>query len=205
MHWLMIHRLLRLAHPLLLLYSFHMPFQAGDDEVLKRMRRGYTYDSYMKIIDKIRAQAPDAAICADVIVGFPGETEEAFQKTLQLMEAVKFDNINSFAYSPRPNTEAALWGDQVDEETKSDRLHRVQKLAAQHGLERSQRYVDRVVEVLVEDVNPRNPIQVMGRTRQGRQVYLDGNLEELRGEFVNVLITEARTWSLLGELVQRLE
>lgn len=179
---------------------FHMPFQAGDDEVLKRMRRGYTYDSYMKIIGRIRDKAPDAAICADVIVGFPGETDEAFQKTLQLMEEVKFDNINSFAYSPRPNTEAALWDHQIPDEVKADRLRRVQELAVRHGLERSERYVGRTVEVLVEDGNPRNSQQVMGRTRQGRQVYFDGNLASLRGEFVDVLVTDARTWSLMGEL-----
>ena len=177
---------------------FHMPFQAGDDEVLKRMRRGYTHDSYMRIIDKIRAKSPDAAICGDVIVGFPGETEEAFQRTLDVMEAVKFDNLNTFAYSPRPNTEAALWDDQIPDEVKSERLQRVQKLANRHGLERSQRYLNRLLEVLVEDSNPRNASQVMGRTRQGRQVYFDGDLEDLRGEFVNVRITEARTWSLLG-------
>ena len=182
---------------------FHMPFQAGDDEVLKRMRRGYTYDSYLRIIDRIRSTAPDAAICADVIVGFPGESEEAFQKTLQLMEQVKFDNINSFAYSPRPNTEAALWEDQIDEATKADRLHRVQELATRHGLERSQRYLGRTEKVLIEGANPRRPqTQVMGRTRQGRQVYLDGRLDELLGEFVDVEITEARTWSLMGKLVQ---
>jgi len=175
---------------------FHMPFQAGDDTVLKRMRRGYTYDSYMKIIDRIRRAAPDASISTDIIVGFPGETEEQFQKTLKLMEEVKFDNVNSFAYSPRPNTEAALWTqDQVDEATKSDRLQRVQALAVKHGLERSQRYLGRVEQVLVEDANPKVPTtQVMGRTRQGRQVYFDGDLDELRGQFVNVEITEARTW-----------
>ena len=192
------------GHKLLLTvmrFSFHMPFQAGDDEVLKRMRRGYTYDSYMRIIHKIREQAPDAAICADIIVGFPGESEEAFQKTLQLMEEVKFDNVNSFAYSPRPNTEAALWDDQIPDDVKADRLQRVQALATQHGLERSQRYLGRTVEVLVEDANPKNPQkQVMGRTRQGRQVYFDGKLDELQGEFVDVVITEARTWSLMGEL-----
>jgi tRNA-2-methylthio-N6-dimethylallyladenosine synthase len=110
--------------------------------------------------------------------------------------------LNSFAYSPRPNTEAALWEDQVPEEVKAERLQRVQQLAVKHGLERSQRYLGRVVEVLVEDGNPRNPNQVMGRTRQGRQVYFDGDLNELRGELVNVLITEARTWSLVGELRQ---
>ena len=180
-----------------------MPFQAGDDDVLQRMRRGYTYASYLKIIDKIRAKAPDAAICTDIIVGFPGESEEAFQKTLQLMEEVKFDNVNSFAYSPRPNTEAALWEKElgVADHVKADRLQRVQQLAVQHGLERSERYLGRTVPVLVEDANPRNPKeQVMGRTRQGRQVYFDGDLAQLRGELVDVTITEARTWSLMGVL-----
>jgi tRNA-2-methylthio-N6-dimethylallyladenosine synthase len=180
---------------------FHMPFQAGDDDVLRWMRRGYTYDSYMKIIRRIREKAPDASITTDIIVGFPGETEEAFQKTLQLMEAVKFDNVNSFAYSPRPNTEAALWTEQMlPDDVVAERLQRVQTLAAQHGLERSLRYVGRTEEVLVEDANPRNPIQVMGRTRQGRQVYFDGALDVLRGQFVRVRITEARTWSLVGDL-----
>jgi tRNA-2-methylthio-N6-dimethylallyladenosine synthase len=177
-----------------------MPFQAGDDQVLRDMRRGYTYESYMRIIRKIREKAPDSAICGDVIVGFPGETEEAFLKTLQLMEEVKFDNLNTFAYSPRPNTEAALWKTQVPGDVKSDRLQRVQQLATQHGLERSQRYLDRVVEVLVEGANPRNPLQVMGRTRQGRQVYFDGILADLKGTFVHVKVTETRTWSLVGEL-----
>lgn len=197
---------------------FHMPFQAGDNDVLRRMRRGYTFESYMKIIDKIRAASPDAAITADVIVGFPGETEAAFQRTLDLMEAVKFDNLNSFAYSPRPNTEAATWTDDergsndgdgdeandyfvVPEEVKKERLARVQELAVKHGMERSQRYLGRTIEVLVEDKNPRKPGQVMGRTRQGRQVFFDGDIDELKSKFVDVEITEARTWSLMGKPV----
>jgi tRNA-2-methylthio-N6-dimethylallyladenosine synthase len=192
---------------------FHMPFQAGDNDVLRRMRRGYTFESYMKIINKIRGASPDAAITADVIVGFPGETEEAFQRTLDLMEAVKFDNLNSFAYSPRPNTEAATWTDDesrdpdadeanyfvVPEEVKKERLARVQELAVKHGLERSKRYLGRTIEVLVEDKNPRKPGQVMGRTRQGRQVFFDGNIDDTKGKFVEVEITEARTWSLMGK------
>ena len=180
---------------------FHVPFQAGDDEVLRRMRRGYTFDSYMKIIDKIKSKAPDAAICGDVIVGFPGETDEAFEKTLEIMRRVKFDNLNSFAYSPRPNTEAALFEDQVPEQIKSDRLLRVQALAQEHGLERSERYLNKVVEVLVEEANPRNPDQVFGRTRQGRQVFFDGSLEALEGKLVNVVVTGASTWSLTGQMV----
>ncbi|OEU09121.1 hypothetical protein FRACYDRAFT_148212, partial [Fragilariopsis cylindrus CCMP1102] len=190
---------------------FHMPFQAGDNDVLRRMRRGYTYESYMKIIHKIRTASPDAAITADVIVGFPGETEEAFQRTLDLMDEVKFDNLNSFAYSARPNTEAATWTNDDATTTTSttatsttidlttaERLARVQELAVRNGLERSQRYLGRVIEVLVEDKNPRNNGQVMGRTRQGRQVFFDGSIDELKGEFVNVEIIEARTWSLMG-------
>jgi tRNA-2-methylthio-N6-dimethylallyladenosine synthase len=180
-----------------------MPFQAGDDQILAAMRRGYTFASYTRIIDKIRTKAPDASISADIIVGFPGETEAAFQRTLDLMEYVKFDNVNSFAYSPRPNTEAAVWADdQVPEPVKSERLQRVQALAVQHGLERSRRYVGRVEEVLVEDVNPKNPQrQVMGRTRQGRQVYFDGDLATVKGQLVPVKITQANPWSLMGELV----
>ena len=180
---------------------FHLPFQAGDDEVLKGMRRGYTYNSYMKIIHKIRKRSPDAAICGDVIVGFPGETDEAFQRTLDLMNEVKFDNLNTFAYSPRPNTEAALWKNQVPEDVKAERLQKVQRLATQHGLERSERYVGNIVEVLVEDINPRNSMQVCGRTRQNRQVFFDANYEQYRGKLVNVMITEARPWSLTGEIV----
>ncbi|GKY91955.1 hypothetical protein MPSEU_000167100 [Mayamaea pseudoterrestris] len=182
---------------------FHMPFQAGDDEVLKRMRRGYTFDSYMKIISRIKEKCPNAGITADIIVGFPGETEEAFQRTLDLMEAVKFDNVNSFTYSPRPNTEAALFDDQITEDVKSERLQRVQQLATTHALERSQRYLGKTVEVLVEDSNPRSPSQVMGRTREGRQVYFDGDLDILMGQLVMVDITEARTWSLMGRRAQQ--
>lgn len=179
---------------------FHMPFQAGDDEVLRNMRRGYTFASYMKIINKIRVKAPDASICGDVIVGFPGETDEAFERTLDLMTAVKFDNLNTFAYSPRPNTEAALWQDQVPEEVKAERLQRVQRLATEHALERSERYVGKLVEVLVEERNPRNVGQVMGRTRQGRQVFFDGDITEHLGKLMEVEITEARPWSLTGKI-----
>lgn len=140
---------------------FHLPFQSGDDEVLKNMRRGYTFDSYMRIINKIKTQAPGASICGDVIVGFPGESEEAFQRTLDLMEAVKFDNLNTFAYSPRPNTEAALWEDQIPDDVKSERLQKLQRLSIQHATERSERYLGEVVEVLVEQTNPKNSDQVM--------------------------------------------
>ncbi len=180
---------------------FHMPFQSGGDEVLKNMRRGYTYDSYMRIINKIKDRAPDASICGDVIVGFPGETDDQFQRTLDLMNEVKFDNLNTFAYSPRPNTEAALWNNQIPENVKAERLQKVQRLAADHGMERSERYIGKIVPVLVEDRNPRNSDQVMGRTRQSRQVFFNGDIETLKGKEVDVKIVEARTWSLIGKAV----
>lgn len=179
---------------------FHMPFQSGDDEVLQNMRRGYTFESYMKIIDNIRKRAPDASITGDVIVGFPGETDEAFQRTLDLMEAVKFDNLNSFSYSQRPNTEAANWDDQIPEEVKAERLQMVQRLAVRHALERSERYLGKVVEVLVEEANSKDLLQVMGRTRQNRQVFFEGDIASLKGELVMVIITDARPWSLTGKL-----
>ncbi|KAG5178353.1 hypothetical protein JKP88DRAFT_201574 [Tribonema minus] len=178
---------------------YHVPFQSGDDEVLRRMRRGYTHDSYMRIIDRIKRLAPDAAVCGDVIVGFPGETEEQFERTLELMEKVKFDNLNTYAYSPRPNTEAALWPDQVPEEVKSERLQKLQRLGAQHAQERSERYLGRVVEVLVEERNPKNPSQVTGRNRQNRPVFFAGDIDELRGKLIDVKITEVRPWSLTGQ------
>jgi len=180
---------------------FHLPFQSGDNEVLKNMRRGYTFESYMKIIEKIKKEAPDASICGDVIVGFPGETDEAFQRTLDLMEAVKFDQLNTFAYSPRPNTEAALWENQLPEDVKSERLQKLQRLSVQHATERSERYLGTNVEVLVEERNPKNADQVMGRTRQGRLVFFPGDIEELEGKLVDVKVTEARPWSLTGEMV----
>jgi len=180
---------------------FHMPFQSGDDQVLKTMRRGYTHHSYMKIIHKIKQTAPHASISGDVIVGFPGETDQAFQRTLDIMEKVKFDNLNTYAYSPRPNTEAAHWPNQIPNAIKSERLQIVQKIGAQHALERSQRYLGTAVEVLVEELNPKNQAQVMGRTRQNRLVFFDGDFHKLRGKLVNVEIEEARPWSLTGKLV----
>ena len=177
---------------------FHVPFQSGDDEVLKRMGRGYTVAKYMEIVDRIRALLPDAAVTADAIVGFPGETEEQFQNTLRLLETVKFDQLNTASYSPRPNTPAALYEDQVPEDVKSDRLQRINKMAAEHAMERNQRYVGRVVEVLVEGRYVKDPRLVKGRIRQGRPVLFPGDITELRGKLVPVHVTEARSYMLLG-------
>jgi tRNA-2-methylthio-N6-dimethylallyladenosine synthase len=180
---------------------FHIPFQSGDNDILKAMKRGYTQERYREIITKIRDYMPDAAISADVIVGFPGETEAQFAHTLKLVEDIGFDQLNTAAYSPRPGTPAALWDNQISEEVKSDRLQRLNRLVALKAAERSQRYLGRIEEVLVEDRNPKDATQVMGRTRGNRLTFFQGNLEQLKGKLVPVKITEARAFSLTGEVI----
>ncbi|TRU28603.1 MAG: tRNA (N6-isopentenyl adenosine(37)-C2)-methylthiotransferase MiaB [Microcystis aeruginosa Ma_QC_B_20070730_S2] len=177
---------------------FHIPFQSGDNDILKAMKRGYTQEKYRRIIANIRDLMPDAAISADAIVGFPGETEAQFENTLKLVDEIGFDQLNTAAYSPRPGTPAAIWDDQLSEQVKSDRLQRLNHLVATKAAERSQRYLGRIEEILVEDVNPKDASQVMGRTRGNRLTFFTGNIEELRGTFVKVKITEVRPFSLTG-------
>ncbi len=178
---------------------FHIPFQSGDNEILKAMARGYTQEKYRRIIDKIREYMPDASISADAIVGFPGETEEHFENTLKLVEDIGFDQLNTAAYSPRPGTPAAMWENQLSEEVKSDRLQRLNHLVATKAAERSQRYLGRLEEVLVEDQNPKDKTQVMGRTRGNRLTFFTGDIEQLKGQLVPVKITEVRAFSLTAE------
>ena len=180
---------------------FHIPFQSGDNDILKAMKRGYTHEKYRRIIDKIREYMPDAAISADAIVGFPGETEAQFENTLKLVDDIGFDQLNTAAYSPRPGTPAAVWDNQLSEEVKSDRLQRLNHLVAQKAAERSQRYLDRIEEVLVEEQNPKDPAQVMGRTDGNRLTFFPGKIEELKGQIVKVKITEVRAFSLTGEAI----
>jgi len=177
---------------------FHIPFQSGDNDILKAMKRGYTQEKYRQIIANIRDLMPDAAISADAIVGFPGETEAQFENTLKLVDEIGFDQLNTAAYSPRPGTPAAIWDNQLSEQVKSDRLQRLNHLVATKAAERSQRYLGRIEEILVEDVNPKDAGQVMGRTRGNRLTFFTGNIEELRGTFVKVKITEVRPFSLTG-------
>lgn len=177
---------------------FHIPFQSGDNDILKAMARGYTQEKYRRIIETIREYMPDASISADAIVGFPGETEEQFINTLKLTEDIGFDMLNTAAYSPRPNTPAALWDNQLSEEVKSDRLQRLNHLVAIKASERSQRYLGRIEEVLVEDQNPKDPTQVMGRTRGNRLTFFTGDINTLKGQIVKVKITEVRAFSLTG-------
>jgi tRNA-2-methylthio-N6-dimethylallyladenosine synthase len=181
---------------------FHIPFQSGDNELLKAMSRGYTQEKYRRIIDIIRHYMPHASISADAIVGFPGETEAQFANTLKLVEDIGFDQLNTAAYSPRPGTPAALWENQLSEEVKSDRLQRLNHLVNIKAAERSQRYFGRIEEVLVEEQNPKDKTQVMGRTGGNRLTFFPGDIHQLKGQIVKVKITEIRPFSLTGEPVE---
>jgi tRNA-2-methylthio-N6-dimethylallyladenosine synthase len=183
---------------------FHIPFQSGDDAVLKAMARGYTVDRYRRIIERIRERMPDASISADVIVAFPGETDAQYRRTLALIEEIGFDQVNTAAYSPRPNTPAATWPDQLSEAVKVARLRELNALVEKKAKERSARYAGRVEQILVEGTNPKDPAQVMGRTRTNRLTFFPGQRPDgtaiQPGELVNVRIEEVRAFSLSGKL-----
>jgi tRNA-2-methylthio-N6-dimethylallyladenosine synthase len=195
-------RLIKACHELpKVCEHFHIPFQSGDNDILKAMKRGYSHERYRDIISKIRHYMPHASISADAIVGFPGETEEQFQNTLNLVDDIGFDQLNTAAYSPRPNTPAALWDNQISEAEKSDRLQRLNHLVGLKAGERSQRYLNRVEQVLVEDINPKDTTQVVGRTDGNRLTFFKGDLTELKGKIIPVKITEVRPFSLTGEML----
>lgn len=181
--------------------NFHIPPQSGSNEILEAMGRGHTREKFLQIVQRIRDRLPDAAITADIIVGFPGETEEQFEETLKLMEEVKFDSVNTAAYSPRPNTPAALWDNQVEDAVKQERLQKINRLNLHHAAERRARMLGRVEEILVEERNVKVPTQVMGRTTHGYIVYFDGDIDELRGKLVNVKIEVCQTYYLAGTMV----
>ncbi len=180
----------------------HLPVQSGDNEVLRRMWRGYTVERYLSIVEKLRARIPNIAIATDVIVGFPGETEEQFRNTLKLMEQVQFDQAFMFAFSPRPNTLAATFPDQIPEPVKKRRLRELIALQNEIQQRKNEREVGQVVEVLVEGPSEKNPNKLSGRTRNNKTVVFEGS-PELRGKFVYVRTRKAYLWGFEGELVRR--
>ncbi|MCR4418805.1 MAG: tRNA (N6-isopentenyl adenosine(37)-C2)-methylthiotransferase MiaB [Clostridia bacterium] len=179
---------------------FHLPAQAGSDRVLERMRRGYTREHYLRLTEIIRRRLPHASITTDLIVGFPGETEEDFEATLDLVERVRFDAAFTFMYSPRPGTAAAAFPDQVPPEVRRERLVRLNRLQNRLTRESNERLAGETVEVLVEGPSKTNPERLSGRTRTNKIVVFSGP-PELIGQLVNVRITEAQTFNLFGELV----
>ncbi len=178
---------------------FHIPIQAGDDRTLRRMARGYNVDFYKRKIDEIRSRIPDAAITSDLIVGFPGETENEFMHTISLVEEIGFDSCNTAAYSPRQHTPSASWEGQVPEHEKYERLRFLNSVITDVALKRNQQYLNKVVEVLVEGISERNESRVTGRTRTNKIVNFNG-LASLKGKLVNVLIESVNPWALRGVL-----
>ena len=181
---------------------FHIPFQSGDNDVLKRMARGYTIEKYKNIIYQIKELMPHASISADVIVAFPGETHSQFERTLSIVSEIGFDQVNTAAYSPRPNTPAAIWPNQINESIKVERLKELNNLVEKTAKIRNQRYTNNLEEILVEGINPKDLTQLMGRTRTNRLTFFPKTKEDgtqyRPGDLVNVLIKEIRSFSLTG-------
>ncbi|MEQ8199871.1 MAG: tRNA (N6-isopentenyl adenosine(37)-C2)-methylthiotransferase MiaB [Syntrophomonadaceae bacterium] len=177
----------------------HVPLQAGSDHVLKLMNRGYTHQHYLQLVRKMRERIPGVAITSDLIVGFPGETEEDFRATLDMVKQVRFDAAFTFLYSIRSGTRAATMPGQVDPATKKDRLLRLNELQYRIALELNRSLEGSVEEVLVEGPSKTNPSKLTGRTRSNRIVIFKGP-ERLTGRLVNVRITTGKTFSLFGQL-----
>ena len=177
----------------------HLPVQSGSDSVLLRMRRGYTRSEYLDRIDRLRQRCPEVALSTDIIVGFPGETDDDFERTLELLGQVEYDEIYSFMYSPRTQTVSAkLYNDDVPEEKKKERLKQVQSVQQEISLRQNKQKIGRIEEILI-DGHSRNKAQVMGRTRTNRIVNIIGR-GNLIGEMVNARIVAATVNSLVGEL-----
>ena len=180
----------------------HLPVQSGSDSVLSRMRRGYTRAEYLDRIERLRARRPEVALSTDIIVGFPGETDDEFGASLELLEQVGYDEIYSFTYSPRPQTVAAkLYDDDIPDDTKRDRLSRVQSLQREISLRKNRERIGDIEEILVEGRSKLKNGQIMGRTRSNRIVNALGP-ESLAGALVTARITGATATSLIGELAR---
>jgi tRNA-2-methylthio-N6-dimethylallyladenosine synthase len=179
----------------------HLPVQSGADSVLARMRRGYTRAEYLARIAGLRQRCPQVALSTDIIVGFPGESDDEFEQTLELLQLVEYDEIFSFMYSPRPQTVSAkLYDDDVDDGVKRARLKRVQTLQQEISLAKNRRRIGDLDEILLDGPSKLKNGQVMGRTRSNRIVNLAAP-ESLVGRIVSVRIASATANSLLGELL----
>jgi tRNA-2-methylthio-N6-dimethylallyladenosine synthase len=179
---------------------FHLPVQSGSNAVLDRMNRGYTREAYLALVQRLRSRVPQAAITTDIIVGFPGETEQDFADTLALVREVGFDSVFAFAYSARSGTPAADYAEHLQKPEKSMRLKQLIDTANAIALARNQKLANQVVEVLVEGPSKTNPDRFTGRTRTNKLVHIN-NEPDLVGKLLDVRITKVQTFSLLGERV----
>ncbi len=176
----------------------HLPFQAGNDRVLQKMNRGYTSEGYLKLIETARELMPDIVLTSDVIVGFPGETDEKFEDTMRLVEKVRFDSLFTFIYSPRSGTPAAKMPDDATHEDKLRRFDRLIALQTEISAEKHRAYEGKTVRVLVDGARE-DEFNLTARTNGNRLVHLKGD-PSLVGRFIDVKITEGRYWGLFGAI-----
>jgi tRNA-2-methylthio-N6-dimethylallyladenosine synthase len=174
----------------------HLPLQSGSDRILKAMRRTYNRQRYLDRVAMIREHVPDVALTTDIIVGFPGETDEDFERTLEVVDEVGYDGAFTFVFSPRRGTEAASLDGQLAHPVKRERMDRLVELVQRHARERSQRFVGRTMDVLVEGTSRTDATRLRGRTRHNKAVNFEGTGEP--GELVDVEITGATSTSLTG-------
>ncbi|MCF6093136.1 tRNA (N6-isopentenyl adenosine(37)-C2)-methylthiotransferase MiaB [Microaerobacter geothermalis] len=187
-----------------LVEHIHLPVQSGSTVVLKKMARKYTREEYLELVNKIKSAIPNVVLTTDIIVGFPGETEDDFQDTLSLVREVEYDAAYTFIYSPRHGTPAYEMKDDIPEEIKKDRLQRLMDLQNSISRKKNDALKNQVVEVLVEGVSKNNPEMLSGRTRTNKLVNFKGNEKDI-GKLVQVKITEPKTWTLKGEAITRVE
>ena len=179
----------------------HLPVQYGSDKILKRMNRVYTVEKYLRLVEKIRAAVPNVSLTTDLIVGFPGETDEDFSETLNFLRAVKFDAAFTFIYSKRSGTPAATFENQINDELKHRRLEELMKVQNAISLEKNLSLVDSVVEVLVEGASKTDEKIFTGRTRSNK-IVLFAHGSERAGDLLNVKITQAQTWLLKAHAIK---
>ncbi len=180
-------------------HQLQLPFQSGSNRILKEMNRCYTAESYYGLIEYARKVMPDVVITSDVIVGFPGETEEDFQATMDLVAKVEFDNLYTFLYSKRTGTKAATAEHQIPEEVKKERFDRLLALQHTNCLKKNKLLEGKTVKVFVESVSKNNPNILSGKTEGGKTVDFAGS-PDLIGEFCEVTVTKAKSWSLDGKI-----
>ncbi|MBI5248533.1 MAG: radical SAM protein, partial [Desulfomonile tiedjei] len=178
----------------------HLPLQSGSDKILRVMRRGYAFSDYFKKIDMLRDKIPGVALTTDIIVGFPGETEEDFEDTLSAMKRIRYDQIFSFKYSSRPSTAARTMPDQVPDLIKIERLERVHRLQDEITGEYHRSAEGTVEEILIEGVREKS-LQPFGRTRTNKIVNLEELADVKEGAIVRAIITRGLKHSLLGKMI----
>ncbi len=179
----------------------HLPLQSGSTKILDAMSRGYTKEEFIALAKKIKERIPDIGLSTDIIVGFPGETDEDFQDTLDVVNEVGFENAYMFSYSKRTGTPAATMEDQVDEDVKTERLQQLIRLQNSRTKKESTRYLNETVKVLVDGPSRKNKEMLSGRTSTHKIVLFKGD-KELIGKFVNIKINETKTWTLYGEIAE---